>query len=325
MSIEQMVAVPIQEFISGSKLPVDVFVKLSETKFVLLVRAGDPVQLSRLTEYANKQVEHLYIRKEEYSKYTKQNMAIAGIALTKSELEQKKKLNLVSAAMSSVFQEFEVVGIRQETLNLSKKILLSTVDLIESKPILSELLESLGRLSSELLAHSIGVSLISIAIGEAMEWTQSSTLEKLALGGLFHEIGMRQLPKHLVTKPFALYEYEEVQLYESHPHRGAQILKSIGFIPDDVVAIVYEHHENQAGQGFPRRLKHLRIHPLTRVISVADSFCDQVLKGMNNPQPRNSIDSMIYMNEQLGPLFSKDVLKALDKFVYQVGKEKKSA
>ncbi len=319
-------AVPLNDFISGTKIPVDVYIRLGQTKFVLLVKAGEIMMMDRLATYESKQVENLFIKKEDYGKYLQKNMAIAGIAISRGEFENKRKIEILGATMSGVFQELELVGLSNRTLEQAKVILKSTMDLVEAKPILGDLLAALAALSDELLAHSMAVSLISVGVGEQMGWTQSVTLEKLALGGLFHDVGLRQLPKALLNKPFALLDFEEIQALESHPQRGVQIMQSLGFIPEDVISIVHEHQENMAGQGYPRRLKHHRIHPLARVVSLADCFCEHVMKSVNNPSPKTALEAIKYINDYQGPLFAKEAIKALDQFVFEKNdKEKKVA
>ncbi|MGE3974709.1 MAG: HD-GYP domain-containing protein [Bdellovibrionales bacterium] len=319
---EEMVAVPIKEFISGSKIPVDTYIRLGNTKYVLLARAGETIQMDRLTTYESKQVDHLYIRKAEYSKYLEKNMTIAGIVLSRPEFDNRRKVEVLGTTMIGVFQELELVGLSDRTFEQAKSIFKSTITLVESKPVLADLLEALARLSDDLLAHSMAVSLISIGVGECMGWTQSVTLEKLALGGLFHDIGMRQLPKALITKPYALLDFEEIQALESHPQRGVQIMQSMGFIPEDVISIIHEHQENMAGQGYPRRLKHHRVHPLARVVALADAFSEHILKSMNNPNPKNALEALKYIVENQGPLFAKEAIKGLDQFVFQTSRKK---
>jgi putative nucleotidyltransferase with HDIG domain len=305
------------------KLPVDVFIRLGGAgKFVLLVKAGDLLHIDRASGYEQKKVEELYVRKEDYSRYLKQNLTIAGIVITRDEMSSRKKVEVLGTTMNRVFDSLEVSGLDVPTLEQTRNLLLATIELVESKKILSDLLAALAGMSDELIAHSMAVAVVSAGMGCALGWTQPTTLEKLSLGGLFHDIGMRQLPPELLSKPFALMDFEEVQTYESHVARGQQILQSLGFIPQDVVSIVYEHHENQAGQGYPRRLKSYRIHPLAKFVSLADAFCDMILKSANNPNPKGAVEAAAHINQHMAPLFAKEALRALDQFLFPMPKPK---
>jgi len=72
---------------------------------------------------------------------------------------------------------------------------------------------------------------------------------------------------------------EDVQLYESHPQRGKDLLSQIPCVPEEVIVATAQHHENLAGRGFPYHLPRLKIHPFARIIAVADEFCHLALKG----------------------------------------------
>ena len=89
---------------------------------------------------------------------------------------------------------------------------------------------------------------------------------------------MKQIDPHILGLPKPELTFEQMATYESHAFRGMEILSRISTVPDDVVAIAYEHHENAIGQGYPRKIRDLRMNPLAKVIAVADQFVDLTLK-----------------------------------------------
>ena len=108
---------------------------------------------------------------------------------------------------------------------------------------------------------------------------------------------------------------DEIQLYETHAYRGTQLLLSLGMVPDDIVSIVYEHHENSLGQGYPRRIRDVMIHPMARVVALANQFVDLTFKGTNCPQPRSPREALIYMEVTMGQPFNKEAFRALKSLV----------
>lgn len=315
---DSMVAIPITEFLSAAKLPVDIYIRLSQTKFVQLAKAGDEVQIDRLSRYENKKIDFLYITKSDYGTYVEQNLTIAGILLNKKELAHKQRTGILGQATRTVFRELESIGFTPVTLVHAKAIVKSTVELVETKISLANLIDSMQNSSEEMVSHSAAVSVVSVMLGHAMGWENKGTLEKLALGGLLHDIGLKELPPDLLKKPRAEMSFEEIQQYETHSFRGMQILQSLGIVPDDVISMVYEHHENAAGQGFPRRLKDVRIHPLARVVQLANAFCELTIRNVNNPTPRTAEDAVEYLETTMGMPFNKDVFRALKKMVEPV-------
>ncbi len=141
------------------------------------------------------------------------------------------------------------------------------------------------------------------------------TLEKLTLGGLLHDIGLRTIPKELLEKSKALMTLEEMQIYETHPFRGMQLLLSLGSVPDDVISIVYEHHENALGQGYPQRMRDARIHPLARVVGLADFFVSLTIANVNCPEPKSARQALEYIEHVLGLPYNREAFRALKKVV----------
>jgi HD-GYP domain-containing protein (c-di-GMP phosphodiesterase class II) len=54
-------------------------------------------------------------------------------------------------------------------------------------------------------------------------------------------------------------------------------------IPNDVILVAYQHHENWVGFGYPQKLSKSKTHPLARLIHVVDLFCDYAIGSPGNP------------------------------------------
>lgn len=307
---DTFIPISIGEFIDGISIPVDLHVKIGE-KYIVIAKAGQKTQKSQLSSYQDKQVEYLWVKKVEYSKLSRQNITLAGIVMNKDSIHPKQKSVFVSAATRTVFTQLEHMGISLEVYYNAKQVTEATLALAQSHKDLGALLESLGASDDELLVHSMIVSALSVLIGMNMGWAKKLTLEKLALGGLLHDIGLKALPIELIKTPYAQMTPAQVQAYESHPYRGMQMLHSLGVVPEDIVSIVYEHQENCLGQGYPQGLRDVKIHPLAKVVSMADHFTDLVTKNVNNPHPRSTRDAIMFMEHTLGAPYNKAVFKAL--------------
>ncbi len=315
LTAKEFVPISLTEFVSGVAIPVDLFVRLGEEKFVLVAKAGQHSNVDQFKNYQNKEVAYLWVRKKEYYKLAHQSISLAGIALSKRELNDKQRTSLVTHAARSVFKQMDHLGFDLELYNNAKQITLAIVGLVENHKSLSDLFESLSGVSDQLLSHSIGVSSLSVVIGQALGYEKKGTLEKLAMGGLLHEIGLKAIPAELARKPMSAMSHSEVALWETHAFRGMQMLLSLGIVPDDVVSIVYEHHENSIGQGFPQRLRDVKMHPLAKVVSLADSYADLILPNINIAVTKNPREALMYIEHTLGIPFNKEAFRALKKII----------
>jgi putative nucleotidyltransferase with HDIG domain len=109
---------------------------------------------------------------------------------------------------------------------------------------------------SLLLAEQVGVS--------------GDELELVRIGTPLHDIGKIGIPDAILNKPDRLTP-EEFQIMKTHTVKGAEILETI---PDlhAVIPIVRSHHERWDGKGYPDGLAGDTIHPLARIVAVADAF-----------------------------------------------------
>lgn len=313
---DEMIPISITDFISGLAVPVDLFLRLSDDKFVLISKAGARPELGQLKTYQQKEVVYLWVKKSEYSKVSQQTIAIAGVAVKKTDLDFKQKTHVVTAAAKTVFNQLDHIGLNHQTYNEVKLVTETTVQLVESHKHLATLFESLNDCSDSLLRHSMAVSAVSTLLGWEMGWRKAKvTLEKLALGGLLHDIGLKTLPPELLDKPQAQMSYDELQLYETHPYKGMQLATTLGLVPDDIVSIIYEHHENSIGQGYPQRIRDIKIHPLARVVALADEFVHLTIRNTNCPQPKSPREALLYIEQTMGQPFNKECFRALTRMV----------
>ena len=92
----------------------------------------------------------------------------------------------------------------------------------------------------------------------------------IELAALFHDIGKIVLPGALLQKATCLTQ-EEFETIKKHPLYSALILNKLG-MPDNVVKVVYHHHECWDGRGYPGGLRGEAIPLGARLIAIADAF-----------------------------------------------------
>jgi putative nucleotidyltransferase with HDIG domain len=322
LNSKEFVPIPINEFVKGVMIPVDLYVRLSEQKFVLVGKAGSHSNVDQFQNYQNKEVKYLWVQRKEYYKLAHQSVTLAGIALSKADLNDTQKTSIVTHAARTTFRQLDHLGLDIESYNNAKQIATAVIGLVENHKVFTDLFLSLANVSDQLLAHSVAVSSLSVVLGGALGFEKQATLEKLGMGGLLHDIGLKALPKELVAKPLSAMTSDEIQIYETHPYKGAQMLMSLGIVPDDVVSIVYEHQENAIGQGYPQRLRDVKMHPLAKVVSLADAYAELILPNINCPVPKNPREALMYIEHTLGIPFNKEAFRALKKIIEGPAKAK---
>ncbi len=117
--------------------------------------------------------------------------------------------------------------------------------------------------------HSERVTELALALGREMGLGEED-MEALHRGGLLHDIGKIGVPAAILDNPEALRP-DERAVIERHPVIGARILEPIPAFRA-VIPVVLQHHERWDGSGYPDGLRGEEIHPLARIVAVADAY-----------------------------------------------------
>lgn len=120
-------------------------------------------------------------------------------------------------------------------------------------------------------AHSRRVTAFAIGIARAMGIPpDSQAMRVLARGAFLHDIGKMAIPDAILRKPEALTP-DESAIMRRHPYSGYEMLKMIPFL-QEAAEIVYAHHENFDGSGYPRGLRGEEIPFGARITAIANTF-----------------------------------------------------
>lgn len=117
--------------------------------------------------------------------------------------------------------------------------------------------------------HSVQVGMLSYYIARWLGWNEEETV-RAGKAGFLHDIGKCKIAEAILNKPSKLSdeEYEEIK---NHPAYGFEILKSS--FNDSVIALAaLQHHERMDGKGYPNGLTREEIHPMARIVAVADVY-----------------------------------------------------
>lgn len=117
--------------------------------------------------------------------------------------------------------------------------------------------------------HSVQVGMLSYYLAA---WVGFSNEEAVQIGkaGFLHDIGKCQLQAEVLNKPGKLTdeEYEEVK---KHTIYGHDIISN-SFDEPYLAIGALQHHERIDGTGYPNGLLGDEIHPVAKIISVADIY-----------------------------------------------------
>jgi diguanylate cyclase (GGDEF)-like protein len=125
--------------------------------------------------------------------------------------------------------------------------------------------------------HVVRMEKLAVLIGEAL-FLHQDQMDRLVLLTKFHDIGKIGIPDSILKKPARLTE-DEWKVMKTHTSIGERIaLESMEI--KDIAPLIFHHHENWDGTGYPSGLYKEDIPIECRILAVVDSF-----DAMTNDRP----------------------------------------
>lgn len=87
---------------------------------------------------------------------------------------------------------------------------------------------------------------------------------------LYHDIGKSRIPKEIADKPGPLTEAER-RIMQMHVEEGVGLCRLMN-LKDPLIEIIYGHHENYDGTGYPQKLTGKAIAVGARILKICDVF-----------------------------------------------------
>jgi len=250
----------------------DVFIRLSEHNFAHIFSRSTGLDYKRLAHYLQQGVKELFIAKEDeglYKEYLTYN--IHGVVTDEHFPQEKRIAALINLTEQNLAELFTLVSVPKDTAESAQKLVESYVTYMSEQPQTLALILNLVRHGEYLYYHSVAVSVFSLFLAKASGQFNQEMLEKIGLGGFLHDIGIDEKLDEITNSPNDL-THQEWEKIKEHTRAGLNMIKNTEGISEDVKFIVYQHHEEPSGQGYPNRLKAKNIYYPAKFVAVADAF-----------------------------------------------------
>ncbi len=215
-------------------------------------------------------------------------------------------LLLIESAIKSIDQMRTIIEINDQLKDSQQELENAYLESIETLRYTVEVKDLYTK------GHSDRVSEYMVLIGKHMGLGEDE-LKTLKIGGMFHDIGKIGIPDSILLKEGKLTDEEYGQV-KNHPAIGKHILSNAKIF-QDIIPIVYYHHEKYDGHGYPEQLKGEKIPLYARIAAVADTFDAMTSKrSYRNALPLETVRAEIekHSGKQFDPKIAKVFLDILD-------------
>ena len=321
---EKLIPVDIRSFRSATRdINFDVYLKLSDENVAHVFSRTTGLDYKRLAQYIHKGVKQLYIRAEDETDYKAFIARTADSIFNSPETSTEKKIaTLLNMTEQNMAELFVQINVDEETAVSAQKLMKNYVNLMVGRPQTLAIILKLVSHGEYLYYHSIAVAIFSMFIAKASGQFNQRMLELAGLGGFLHDIGCTQLPKEVVDSPTELTP-EQWKLMRSHPKLGLSMIEATPNIPDEVRYIVYQHHEEPGGGGYPNGIRGPVIYYPAKIVALADAFSALI---SNRPfRPAYTVEQAVEILKQESTKHDRELVKIMAGIFLKPASDKEAA
>lgn len=282
-----------------SPLQADIYIRLSESKYLKLFQKGDSFAKEDFEKYVlKKKIDYLYLKRGDAPVLLNRLTETLAFITDNAETIPVEAREQVVVQTHEVFTDLiQRLGVTEEVQKLVKANTELAIKTMVSNRELSQIFAKLQKDKSKYIsAHSMMLAHLACALAAKLHWNSSITFHKLTLAAFMHDT---TLNNHELAAISSLKELqakkdrftpEEVRSYPNHPLDAAELVRKFNEIPADVDTIVAQHHELPDASGFPRKIGNTYISPLSAILIVAHEIIDLIYKTGSDKIPKDAMD-----------------------------------
>lgn len=282
-NLEEYVPINVKNFKRINSSPVDVYLKLSDRKFVKIFNQQGLYSSKEIERYEAKKIHFLYIKGTDYQLFSQEIMRL----MTKTlQLSEQATIEELTEAHKDTFEliqtNLQKIGISEAVLDATQASVTASLKMLESNDDLAKLLKLSQASGGYIYKHSLMLSFVATAIADKLEWRSKEIRTKLSLASLMHDItivedleSVKLFDQHPEAREKCTPKAK--RNYEHHPQDAAKLVEKLKDYPHNVAQIILQHHETPNGQGFPRGLSSSHIAPLSCLFIVAHEFVNLMI------------------------------------------------
>lgn len=308
----EMHEVPKDFFFEGMQLHVTVYLQIKPQNYLVIGRKGERASLSDLHVY-HKSNSRTFVKHEDYSYFILGMTDLTNKFVANKSIPAQLKTRFVTTLANQAVST--LVDSKVTTAAQLVKVTKLIVQISQSIEWFDDVYNLVSTMPDNESKHSMSTCLVALCLCDELKINLPANLEKVAVGALLHDVGLRQVSREILEKPRHLWTDLDLAEYQKHPVLGAEALRNVADIPTDVMMIVSEHHENSVGTGFPHRKRDVKLSNLSKIVSLANTFANLIGGGEAGQHAFTADEAIQYIDSVLGQPFNRALFVALKNMV----------
>jgi len=284
----------VEKLIDNSTTDFDLYLRVGD-HFILYGGAGYKWQRDELSQLLRGGFDRFYLNLEDLPRATmyERLARLPAVAKEQAPPERIKSIEEVGAHFTKCLYSGDITP---GTVAKGEELAGQLVGCISEDIGCVKFLSGLANHDYYTYYHSIRVASYATAIAVQMGLTSEDALRNIALGGIFHDIGKKDVPISVINKSGALTEAEWAQM-RAHPTIGHNLVKdtSLAHVSQEIIV---HHHERLNGSGYPHGLDAGGLLKEVQIAAVADIF-DALTSSRSYQRSRTKYEALDFMKHKL--------------------------
>lgn len=266
---EAFVPVAVATLVPATVTPFSLY-RLEGGQYRLYRDANVPFELKDRDRLLGLGVSRLYVSNGNMEQYRGYLRTQLDSVLADESLPVKARMGGLNEVVRNVLQDDFSRGDSAKIVDSAKELADQTVQMICRTDAVASDLMSVMYHDYHTFTHSANVTYFSVLLAWELKLPVDD-IRLIATGGLLHDLGKLEIPEKILNKPGRLDD-AEFAIIQTHPGIGFSQLCRREDLTWAQLMMVYQHHEDWKGGGYPVGSVGDEIHPWARICAVADVF-----------------------------------------------------
>jgi len=305
--IDNLLPVSLNTFFDGVEIECDFYLMESSGRTQLYRRSGYPFYATDINNLKARGIKCLYIKSSDADCYREH---IQSRIMNDNSLSIHDRLDAVRGASKAVMEEAWKQGNVDSTLWVSRELSAQITKLVTCEDFLFQDLLEMMLTDYNSYAHATNVCSFATVIAKAYGIYDREDLIQIGKGALLHDVGKHFCDHEVKKLRGELTREQAKEKAKEHPLVGFKHLSTHTDISWGGLMMVYQHHEQVDGKGYPVGSVGDEIHPWARICAVAN-FYEKQWRLQKNANRVNIDKLRELLEEKSGTLLDDKVVASL--------------
>ncbi|OUR96752.1 hypothetical protein A9Q84_10450 [Halobacteriovorax marinus] len=316
MDRDDLLPMRIRNFYMFKIVPYDVYLELTQTKFIKIIKRNRPYTHSKIQTYAKKNIKNLYLGKNDFILMLEEGIKkVTENLLQKNQSNVKYLGNQIRGALI-IQQYIRAIGVSDDIQALCSLIIETTDRIFRKQGNYKNLFDDIPFKNGDFAEQAIMTSYYCEAILHNLGWKSDLSRKKLGLASLLQDSTLSNEDLMKVDGPqdpnLQMFTKDEQDEFLTHPIKAAEIARHFqGY--SEVDFVIAQQHERPDGTGFPFGVTVNKLSAHSCAFILASTFVCRFAISKRTPEDKIRILDQLRFEYNVGNF--KETLQALEKSI----------